>query len=274
MNIMISKSISEGFKFAFSVKRLIPYIILDLIIFYILISFFSSFINMIRFENFQLIRFLTYLGLFVPAAIIVGLVQLWITGAILDQAKYFPREKSLGESFKYSTSRYLTLICVTVIYGILTWLVSLPKYIGSILVIAFTVIFYYVFPAVIVDNKKCVDAFNKSYKIFRRYPLETFLTWLISGIISLIIVVILSLPLIILFLGNIINIWIESTTSITNTYGSQPFLNSIIPVIISGFRSPFFVPYLFILVIGVSFARVFNLGVQTRLYINARKMEL
>jgi hypothetical protein len=269
---MISKSISEGFKFAFSVKRVIPFIILDLIVFYILISFFSSFISM--FGDFRVIRFLTYLGLFIPALIIIGLVQLWITGAITDQAKYFPRERSLGDSFKFSTSKYLTLLCATVIFGILAWIVSLPRYIGFILAIIVNIIFYYIYPAVIVDNKRCVDSFNKSYKTFRRYPLETFLTGLVSGVISLIIIGILSLPLIFLFLGSIIDIWIASTVSPTNVLGPRPFLNNLIPVIISGFRSPFFVPYLFILILGLSFTRVFNLGVRTRLYINARKMEL
>jgi hypothetical protein len=271
---MISKSISEGFKFALSVNRVIPYIILDLIIFYLLISFFSSLISMIISESSNIFRFLLSLGLLIPGTIIIGLVQLLVNGAIIDQAKYFPGERSFPESFKHSTSRYLTMFCALIIYGVLSFIVSLPKYIGTLLVFAVALIFYYIYPAIIVDKKRCVDAFNKSYKTFRRYPLETFLTWLVLGVISLIIIGIFALPLIFLFLGNIINVWAGSIASSTNINGPQPFLNNLIPVIVSGFHSPFFVPYLFILVVGSSFSKVFNLGVQTRLYINARKMEL
>ena len=107
---MISKSITEGFKFALSVKRVIPYIILDLIIFYILFYFFSSFINIIRFETFDVFSFLLSMGLFIPAFIIIGLIQLWINGAIMDQAKYFPREKSSlqWEGFSLNSGNSLT----------------------------------------------------------------------------------------------------------------------------------------------------------------------
>lgn len=272
---MISKSITEGFKFAISVKRVIPYIILDLIIFYILISFFSSFINMIRFESFNVLRFLVSLVLFIPAAIIIGLVQLWINGAIVDQARYFPRERSLAESFEYSTSRYLTMFCALIIYSVLAWIVSLPKYIGSILVFALTLIFYFLYPAIIVDKKRCTDAFRKSYKTFMRYPLETFLTWLVSVVITLVIIGFFSLPLIFLFLGNIISIFRATIpTAVGVDVEPRNLINSIMPGVFAAVRSPFFVPYLFILVLALSFTKVFNLGVQTRLYINARKMEL
>ena len=270
---MISRSITEGFRFALSVKRVIPYIILNLIVFYILIGFFSSLVNMIRFETFNILRFLISLGMLIPAFIIIGLVQLWINGAIVDQAKYFPRERSLRKSFEYSASRYLTMFCALIIYGVIAWVLSMPKYIGSILVFGLTLIFYYLYPAIIVDRKRCVDAFKKSYKTFMRYPLETFVTWLASVIISLIIIGFFALPLIFLFLGNIVDTF---RVMLPTPVDVEPrsLIQSIVPGVLAAVRSPFFVPYLFILVIASSFTKVFNLGVQTRLYINARKMAL
>ena len=270
---MISKSITEGFKFALSVKRVIPYIIMDLIVFYIIMSFFSSFINMIRLETFNVLTFLFSIAWLVPAFIIIGLVQLWINGAMIDQAKYFPREMSLTKSFKYSTSRYLSLLCALIIYGIINWILSMPRYIGTILVFVFSLIMYYLYPSIIVGRKKCVDAFKDSWRVFRRYPLETFLTWLIQSIISLIIVGIFALPLIFLFLGNIIGVFggmIPTAIDVEPT----DLIQSVMPSLTATVRSPFFVLYLFILIVGLAFTRVFNLGVQTRLYMNARKRAL
>lgn len=271
---MISKSITEGFKFALSVKRVILYIIVDLIVFYILISFFSGLLGMIRSESFSVLRFLLSLGLFVPAFIIIGLVQVWINGAMIDQAKYFPRERPLKKSFEYSISRYWSMLGALVIYAVINSLLSMPKYIGTILVLGFSLIMYYLYPVIIVGKKRCVDAFKKSYKIFMRYPLETFITWLLQGIISLIVIVVFALPLILLFLGNIVDIFVEAIPVVNGDVGSEAFIKSFMPGVLAAVRSPFFVPYLFVLVVGLSFTKVFNLGVQTRLYINARKMAL
>ncbi len=272
---MISKSISEGFRFALSVKRLIPYIILDLIVFYILISFFSGLVNMIRFESFNVLRFLLSLGLFIPAFIIIALVQLWLNGAMIDQAKYFPRERNLRKSFEYSTSRYLSLLCALIIYGVINWIISMPKYIGTILVFAFSLIMYYLYPTIIVERKKCVDSFKSSYRIFRRYPLETFVTWTVQSIISLIVIGFFALPLIFLFIGNIVSVFrAVIPTAVGVDFQPSDLIQSVMPGILEAVRSPLFVPYLFILVVGLSFTKVFNLGVQVRLYINARKRAL
>lgn len=271
---MITKSISEGFRFAFSVKRVIPYIILDLIIFYLLFIFFRSFIDMIRSENFNLVGIFTSLGLMVPAFIIISLVQLWISGAIIDQARYFPKEKPLTKSFGYSTSRYLPMFCALIIYSIIAFIISMPKYIGSILAFVLSLILYYLYPSIIVGRKRCIDAFKDSYRTFIRYPLETFVTWILQMIITLIIIGLFSLPLIFLFLGQVIDVFVKATINPTNISGPEPFVNSLVPSMISAIRSPYFIPYLFILVVALSFTNVFNLGVQTRLYLNARKIEL
>ena len=269
---MISKSITEGFKFALSVKRVIPYIILDLIVFYILISFFSGLINMIRLESFNVIRFFLSLGLFIPVFIIIALAQLWINGAMIDQARYFPRDRPLKKSFEHSTSRYLSLVCALFIYVVINGIISMPRYIGAILAFAFSLVMYYLYPAVIVGKKSCVDSFKNSYRIFRRYPLETFVTWLLQSIISLIVIGLFALPLIFLFIGNVVSIF---RATIPTAVGAEvepgTLIQSFMPGVLEAVRSPLFVPYLFILTVALSFTKVFTLGVQTRLYINARK---
>jgi len=229
---------------------------------------------MIRSESFSVLGFLLSLGLLIPAFIIIGLVQIWINGAMIDQARYFPRDKSLRKSFEYSTSRYLSLLCALIIYGIINGILSMPKYIGTILVFAFSLVMYYLYPAIIVGRKKCVDAFKNSYKVFRRYPLETFVTWLLQSIISLFVIGLFALPLIFLFLGNIVNIFMEIIPVVNATTRPETFIRSFVPGVLEAVRSPFFVPYLFVLVVGLAFTKLFNLGVQARLYINARKKAL
>jgi hypothetical protein len=268
---MITRSISEGFRFAFSVKRVIPYIILNLIIFYVLIGFFSSVITAMR-GSMSIFRVLLSFGLLIPAFIVIGLVSLWINGAMIDQAKYFPRKRSLVKSFEYSASRYLSMLGAAIIYGILVTIISSPKYIGFLFSLALNLVFFYLYPAIIVDKKRCIDSFKKSFNTFMKYPLETFVTWILTSIISIIIVGLFALPLLFLFVGSIADLFVEPTMNVTLKEGI--FMRSVLEGIKSAILSPLFIPYLFVFTVALAFNSVFTLGVRTRLYINTKKIEV
>jgi len=270
---MILKSVSEGIKFILSLKTTIPYFLLHLLTFYSLIGFFSILIN-ITSSNMGILGRLFSLGIYLPLFILIGLAYLWVNGAIIDQAKNYPRRKSLTKSFKYSTSKYLTILCAAILYVILTAIFSSLPYIGSILSFILSLFLFFLYPVIIVDNKGCLDSFKKSINTFLKFPLETFVTWLLMSIIGFIIVGIFAIPLISLFLGKIVETLANSTASPMNVNGSQPFLNSLASVFMSSFHSPFFILSLVILCIGFAISSAFQIGTQTRLYINTRKSEI
>jgi hypothetical protein len=81
----ISKSIIEGLKFSFSTKRIVPFLILNLVLIYIFIDFFEPFSSsMLNLEN--LGSFIKPLGIYIIFFIIMWLAKLWISGALIDQA--------------------------------------------------------------------------------------------------------------------------------------------------------------------------------------------
>jgi hypothetical protein len=266
---MISKSISEGFRFALSAKRIVPYLILDLIVAYILIGFLRDFIGMM--QTMSIFTLLLSMGIYIPVFIILGLIYLWVNGAIIDQAKYFPRNKPILKSFEYSTSRFLTLLCAFILYGIIVGIVAMPPYVGPLFAFVAMLVFFFIYPVIILEKKSCIQAFERSFKTFSRHPLETFVTWLSVTIIGFIIIGIFSIPLILYVVSSIIG-----TPPLAPFEGSilpRAMITTVIQNVINSVYSPFFIPYLVIFLAAVAFNRVFYLGTQSRLYMHSRKIE-
>lgn len=265
----ITKSISEGFAFAISVKRIIPYLIIDLIIIFSLINVARNLMDLTTGKTGPF-GFLLSLGILIPIFIIIGLVNIWINGAIIDQARYYPRKRSLGKSFEHSASRYLTILATSILAGIITAIVSSPPYIGSLLSFVVSLMFFYLYPAIIIDKKRCIDSFKKSFKTFIRFPLETFVTWLLVVIISLIIIGVFLLPLIFYFAMGFVSTFRAMGPTVNRTL----IATEIIPRIESMIRSPYIIPYIFIFSVALAFCSVFCVGTQARLYMNFKKREV
>ena len=265
----ITKSVSEGFRFAISAKRIIPYLIIDLIIIFTLINVARNLMGLVTGSTGPF-DFLLSLGILIPIFIVIGLVGIWINGAIIDQARYYPRERSLGKSFKHSTSRYLTMLATAILAGIITAIVSSPPYIGSLLSFVVSLMFFYLYPAIIIDKKRCIDSFKQTFKTFMMFPLETFVTWILIVIITFIILGVFLLPLIFYFAMG----FVSSLRALGPIVDRTLITKEIIPRIGSMIRSPYIIPYIFIFSIGLAFCSVFYVGTQARLYMNFRKREV
>ncbi len=266
---MILKSISEGLKFAFSLNTIVPYLVLYFITFCTLVSFFQNLVNVTSAGTG--IRLLLSLGIYIPIFIIISLAFLWVHGAIIDQAKYYPKRKPLLKSFEYSTSRYLTMFCATILFGIIAVIISSPPYIGFLLSFVLGLILFYLYQVIIVDKKGCIESFKKSFNAFMKHPLEIFVTWLLVTIITLIIVGIFASPLIVFVMTNLTH---TTEFGYSNTLEPQSIVQKLLPGISTTIQSPYFVIYLFILCIGLSINSAFQIGTKTRLYINSRKIEI
>jgi hypothetical protein len=216
----------------------------------------------------RIFSLLLLLGIYFPIFLIIGLILLWVNGAIIDQAKYYPKRRSLAESFRYSGSRYLTIFCASILYGIIMAIAASPPYIGFLISFVANLILFYVYQAIIVDKKACIDSFKKSFSLFSKYPLETFIVWLATAIISLMIIAIFGSPLLFFVFSKL------TGTFRVETYTGMEAIKNMIPVISNAIRSPYFIVYLFILCVGLAYAMAFQIGMRTRLYINAKKIEL
>ena len=163
------------------------------------------------------------------------------------------------------------MFCALILYGIIVFIVSLPRYIGSLFVFLVNLILFLLYPVIIVDKKKCLDSFKRSFRVFLRYPLEVFVTWLIVVAIYFVITIIFALPMFFYFLGSITPVETKMYENVTN---EEVLIKTIIPGISTSLSSPYFIPYFLVFSLAMAFNSVFYQGVQTRLYINSRKVEI
>ena len=267
---MITRSIKESLSFAFSIKRIIPYFLFNIIIFSLILVILNNLSSFIT-SGQGFLRFLPSSVVYVPVFIILFLIELVIKGAIIDQAKFYPKRRSLLKSFSYSSSRFLTMLCVAILYAIILFIISSPPYIGPLLSLGVTLAFFFLYPTIIVDKNYCIDAFKKSFRTFLKYPLETFVTWIIASIISLVVVLIFALPLLLQLFSDFDSTFktleeINATMNVT--------IESIFPTFSTSLYRPEIFLSIIIFSLALSYVQVFYLGTQTRLYVNSRKIEI
>ena len=73
------------------------------------------------------------------------------------------------------------------------------------------------------------------------------------------------------FLGSITPVETKMYENVTN---EEVLIKTIIPGISTSLSSPYFIPYFLVFSLAMAFNSVFYQGVQTRLYINSRKVEI
>lgn len=271
---MITKTIGEAFRFAISLKRMLPYIATMFVVYSSILYLMLNAYNFLMAKgaasallpSFGLYALFLNLLVFIVVIIAVALVTLWVNGAMTDQAAIYPKSKKLSASFRYARSKYLTILFATILIGVVSFVVSLfvsfiPIISGILTNLASVVIgliFFFIYPAIIIGKKSAVDSLKHSYNVFMKNRLEVFVVWLLAAAIALIVIVLFALPAIAWLLIGIIS--------------SQAFdLQAIVSQAVLMAQSPYIILFLLIFSIGMGFVAVFSVGVQTKLYMNLKK---
>jgi len=268
MKLDYGKSISRAFRFGFSPKRWLPLFLLNLTLAILIISFIMIFIPLFgnisgtQPDSVLTLSLLSILGPLVLIALFWWLIAMWIIGAIINQTY---KEDEYMKSWKLSLNRYLCLLAAMILVAIITGLAGAIPYVGWVFSIVFGLMFFFVMQGVMITKLGPVDALKNSYKIFRKDTLDVFLIWLISIVITLVIVAIFAIPAMIFFVGLLIT-FISPTIPQAGLFSalldsSQPGL---LVLIVSGI----------LVVIGMSISQAFSFKLQTEFYLQLRKKKL
>jgi hypothetical protein len=185
----------DALKFSVRPKRFLPFLISDAIA--------VSFILIILGNNLAAISVALYtnefpeqliypMALGVLLAVLWSLVNIWITGSVIHQSwKNAEFRKSWGIALRRFPSMFMALLVV----GIISFSFSMIPYIGSILSMIVSIAFLFTNQFVMVGGKGFWGAIVGSGKTFRRKPLAVFVSWLIPGVISIMLLLLFMLPL-------------------------------------------------------------------------------
>jgi hypothetical protein len=261
---MVGQSIAEGFKFAFSLKRITPYIILNFFLFYIIVDMFGR-VGAVREMSSETVSSLAPIfGFYLFVFVLFLVLQPLFLGAMLHQARYFPKELPLKESFRFSLSAYFKTLFTLLIIFIINSFAGFIPYLWPFFLLLLATAFFYVLPAAIADKRKILDSFRRSITIFRKHPFQTFAVYILVLLVGAILVMTSFIPMVYWLAGNIFNL---------TSQGAEDRATLILHLS-QLLISPSIIPFELIPAISSAFVSVMSIGVQTRLYFKLKKRKV
>ncbi|RLI97931.1 MAG: hypothetical protein DRO99_02085 [Candidatus Aenigmatarchaeota archaeon] len=190
--------IIRSLKFGVQPKRWLPFFVLDSAFFLLFLAMvftnLGSIIDILMTATTSTTAAFSLAGyaiLTFACVAVWGLIKLYIAGAVIHQSVK-PREFS--KSWSVSKERYLSLVAVSVVVGVLSGAAGMIPWIGFILSIIVSLAFFFVIPAVVVKKLNFDDSLRESYNIFTKKPLQVLAVWVLISLVTLIIMLVFLLP--------------------------------------------------------------------------------
>ncbi|MEM5766164.1 MAG: hypothetical protein QW423_00800 [Candidatus Aenigmatarchaeota archaeon] len=256
---MIGRIIVDGFKFGFSLRRMLPYIFLNFLFLYTICDMFGRIVPLeITPEAIASIAPICGLYFFVFLFFIIS--QPLLIAVMLHQAKNFGKKISMKKSFEFAFSIFFKSFSILIVLAVVYIFLTLVPFLGLVLILLFALASFYTYPAAIMDNKNIVESFKKSFSIFRRAPLQTFMIVFLIASITFILTIISFSPLMFWLFNNFYALYQQTqNTTILTQY------------LIKLLVSPTILPFLLIPSIAVAFCQVMKIGMMARLYSALKK---
>src|SRR3989344_7354467 len=195
------KTFASAIKYAAKPKRMLPFFILLLpyvAAFLLLIDNASAVIQALITKNFAF--FLSMIGFafgFIVITTIVGLVTLYFNTLVVENSRRYwqgSAHRFLSEERKAVKGTFFNALVATIAVTVISFIASMIPFIGGILGIIVGLIFLTYLPACVLNKR---HGLQESYAIFMNNKLETFVFWIVLGIISMIFVIIAFVPVLI-----------------------------------------------------------------------------
>lgn len=265
MRVNWSKPLSEGLKFGFHPKRWLQLLVVD--VFFLSIIFSAIYLNLSDMvylisslstgaDRFLIMNLLSYIWIPVVVFILWIIVRIWMNGSIVYQS-WKPQDREIGKSWRYACRKYPSMLVAIVIITLLAMLFSVIPYIGWVLSIIISWIFYFTIQAIIIRNRGFYEGLVDSYDIFRKNPFEVIIIWLIIAVINIVIFSVFAFPMASLLFVNIF--YLTETAGVASLF------------LLLKEQMVFFVISGLILLIGISIATAFSLKAQVEFYLQLKK---
>jgi hypothetical protein len=255
---MIGRSIVEGFKFALSLRRMLPYIFLNLLLLFAVGDMFGRVGSLITVSPDVLQSVAPYFVFYLLVFVLYFFSMPLLLGATIYQAKNFRKKKLVKQSFRFSLSIYFKTFVILIIMYILHGIAGFVPYIFPLVMLFFYLAFFYVLPAAIADNKKILESFKRSFAIFKKYPLQTFVVFILVSFVSIVLFITSVVPISLWLVGNMLS------------FGPKGMTDRVL-LIAQLLLSPVMFVLELVPAVLISFNMVMCIGVTTRLYLNLKK---
>ncbi len=247
--------INPSLKFSVSPKRFLPFLFSDAAILLIMLLMATNNAALLEAAIAGETVSAEGLGLIFTGVFIFGLwmiVNIWITGAVIHQSK---NTKQYDESWRVAFRCMPTLIMALIVVSVLSFSVSVVPYIGTLLSIVIALMFLFLNQFIVLDRKSLMDSIRSSIGTFRGKMLGTFWAWLVSVVITTLMIMVFTIPLILAF-------YVLGTE-----YTGEDAITS---MMMHPDATLIYVTGL-VMLLGIAFSRVFALKYLTEIYVQFKK---
>lgn len=202
MAVNFGKVFGNAFRYSFSLKRILPFFLLNLIVVGVLFVMLNNLMTILP-DITSVVGGLTpslggimyfYLYLLIFFGIFY-LIQLFFVGVIVHDAKSYPKKKRLSASFGIVKKKYLSILVASILVAIIVGIVSSIPILGVFLSLIFSWFFLFIVPFIVLGNKSAVDSIKESYKMFMKSKFDVFIYWLLLIIFGLALVLVSLIPI-------------------------------------------------------------------------------
>ena len=264
--VKYGETLLNALKFSVEPKRWVPFFAIDLIFSAVMLAYLLSNIFVLKGilsgDVSGLVIASSIIGVIAVSILMFAvwlLLRLYVSGALVHQS-FKPKEFS--KSWTVSKQRFLSLLAVSIVVGIISGVVGIVPYVGWILSIIIGLMFFFVAPAVIVKKMVFDKALSDSYRIFRKKPLDVFLIWLLLTIISGLIFLLFFIPMLVVM-------WSVLLPILLGLSGGTATITGILTILTSNIW--YIVPAMLVMIVGIAIGTVFSFHAQTHFYIQLKK---
>lgn len=203
---------SSAFRYAFHSKRtglmFIPVLITIIPLLFLMNSFLDMALSVSAGASLGSL-FVALIPSFIITVVIfifAALLQLYLSGVITaNSMEYWKGNRDAAIKFDSMKGRYLSLlgaVILVAIINIVVMFVLLPvsifvPFLSNIITIVVSWFFLFVLPAVVISRHSAIAAVKDSFRVFMEMKLDVILFWLITSILSLVLVLVALIPLLI-----------------------------------------------------------------------------
>ncbi|MBN2330256.1 MAG: hypothetical protein JXC85_00405 [Candidatus Aenigmarchaeota archaeon] len=259
------KTLSGALRFCVEPKRWLPLFALDVIfatgVFSVFLANSSAMMDIITgaIEGFAIAQSIVSVVFLLFGMFVVWvLVRLFVAGALIHQSV---KPKEYRKSCMVSKQRFLTMLAISVIVGLLTTIAGFIPYIGWLVSIVIGLMFFFSLPAAVVDKLAFEKALKGSYRLFRDRFTEVLLSWLLIVIISGLIGMIFMIPVFMLAF----NLLVPQLMAMSETATGMEFISVMMD---AGWS---LLPGIVVAIAGMAISTVFSVYAQTNFYVQIRK---
>jgi hypothetical protein len=210
MRVDFGKTFSFAFKYAFNLKRILPFFIINLLLVafaFVFIDYAIDLLPILLSGSFTSIPVTTLiyaaLVIFVVVAV-TSLLKIYFQAVITDNAgSYWQKKKKALSKSLPSGRTYLTVLIALILAGLITSIVTsvldfvavLGRFLAVICSIVLGLIFLFLIQIIVISKRGIVDSIKAGYALFMKNKFDVFIFWLVLTILSFILLLVAIIPI-------------------------------------------------------------------------------